>query len=89
MYIDVVSIRLNLLEAEDSNRAKEKRLLELNLKIKEEELAVKEECAVSLEKELHCLRAKYKESEVQSMCMKELKYVFYLPWYGMHISRLV
>ena len=71
--------RLRALEGERSNHAKEKQALELGLKIRGEELTVKEECVASLEKELCYLRAKYKELEVEGNSLdnrvKEFKYV--------------
>ena len=70
-----------MLETESLNHTKEKQGLELSLKVKEEELTVKEECVSSLEKELRYLRAKCKELEVEGKKLdnhvKEFKYVFY------------
>lgn len=72
--------RLHALEAESSNHAKEKQVLELSLKVKGEELTVKEECVASLENELCHLRAKCKELEVKGdeldNRVKEFKYVY-------------
>ena len=76
----LIYFRSLALEAESSNHAKEKQVLELSLKVKEEEITVKEECVTSLEKELHQLHAKCKELEVEGnkldSCVKEFKYVF-------------
>jgi hypothetical protein len=73
--------RLYVLEAESSNYAKEKQLLELSLKVKGEEHIAKEECIASLDKELHYLRAKYTELEVEGdkldHCIKEFRYSLY------------
>ena len=84
---------MHALKAESSNHVKEKQVLELSLKVKEDELTVKEECAASMEKELQYLRAKCKELEVEGnkldKCVKEFKYVVCLLWNTLIIAPTV